>query len=96
MADTTQKKRTMSITLNFKNGNVLTLNGSDAQRALQAFRRVSVGDGNATGLTFTNDEGKQQFIFFHCLCGYTLNETTEEEIEGRECDPMDCPTPSLP
>lgn len=86
-------KRTMNVVVNLKDGGTLNFEGDQAQAVLQQFEKRRLGQTDHNQFFYTDEEGNNQGLEWHCVCGYTQLPTTEEEIPGRECDPMDCIEP---
>lgn len=82
-------QRSMSITLNVKDGDPISFTGDEAQRIYQEYVNYANGGINRA-LKYTNADGKQEYIQFSCLCGITVDETTETEVPDVECEQVDC------
>lgn len=83
-------RRDVTIELNLKSGETITLSGDEGNSVYSQMQQHKSGVSLTNGITFKNAEGKNQFIEFHCICGFTVIDVEKTELPDPECDPLDC------
>lgn len=94
-------KRTAHVQIIRADGTTVTVDGETATSVWSAWTAwINNGSGYGpvpNGFVYENADGRPQADSFRCICSVILLDQTEEEVDGRPCEPVTCPpSPTCP